>query len=326
MNSNKVYENGMIGLVVGDALGCPVQFMSREAIKRRGLVSGMEGYGTYNMPEGTWTDDSSMALAALASIVEKKTVDPEDIMRRFVDWDRNGAYTPFGRAFDQGGTCTEAIDNFLRDGSIENCGPDSEFSNGNGSLMRILPICIAAYLCQKENNLNDEEAIGMVDKASALTHRHARSKMACGIYWFLVKAIMDQHDDPLMKCMASGIKEAENFYQKHSDRHEWSCYSKMSDLKTFSALPESEIKSSGYVVDSLEAAVWCLITTKDLPSALLKAVNLGGDTDTIAAIAGGLAGLYYGKEAIPEKWLSTIKRLEWIVTLCSEAEECEIKF
>lgn len=98
MTGRNIMLDGMMGLVVGDALGCPVQFLSREQIKNRGLVTGMEGYGTYNMPVGTWTDDSSMALCELASINEKKRIDLDDIMVRFMDWEFNGAYTPFGEA------------------------------------------------------------------------------------------------------------------------------------------------------------------------------------------------------------------------------------
>ena len=137
-----IWLDGMMGLVVGDALGVPVQFLSRDEIKNRpeGLVTGMEAGGVYNMPEGTWSDDSSMALATLASIIDKKCADPADIMMRFVKWEMNGEYTPFGEAFDQGNTCSSAIYRFAKLPDIKTCGSTGEYANGNGALMRILPV------------------------------------------------------------------------------------------------------------------------------------------------------------------------------------------
>lgn len=195
-----------MGVVVGDALGMPVQFLSREEVKKN-PVEGMEGYGTFNMPEGTWSDDSSMTLAALCSIIEKGKVDSEDIMKRFVAWNYKGEYTPFGKSFDQGRTCIAAIDNYVMNKDTRTCGLDDESSNGNGSLMRIMPICLYAYIHEKNGDISQEEAA-------------------------------------------------------------------------------------------------------------LKAVNLGGDTDTIGAIACGLSGLYYGYNNIPADWISVIKKREWIEDLC----------
>ena len=140
--NKKIWPDGMMGLIVGDALGCPVQFMSREEIAGRGkgLVTGMESGGVYQMPEGTWTDDSSMALATLDSIRELGIVDLEDIMTRFIDWYEDGEYTPFGEAFDIGNTCSSAIENYERERNADTCGETTEYSNGNGSLMRIITL------------------------------------------------------------------------------------------------------------------------------------------------------------------------------------------
>ena len=119
-----IWLDGMMGLVTGDALGCPVQFFSREEIaaRPRGPVIGMESGGVYNKPEGTWTDDSSMALAALAGIRERGEADPDDIMSRFVAWYENGEYTPFGQAFDMGGTCSAAIERYELTKDAATCG------------------------------------------------------------------------------------------------------------------------------------------------------------------------------------------------------------
>ena len=175
MTDRNIMLDVMMGLVVGDALGCPVQFLSREQIKNRGLVTGMEGYGTYNMPVGTWTDDSSMALCELASINEKKGIDLDDIMVRFMDWEFNGAYTPFGEAFDEGNTCRWAIYDYRNHNDPKTCGKTGEYANGNGALMRILPVCL--YYLNRQNIIctSDDEAIHNIHEVTALTHNHLRS-------------------------------------------------------------------------------------------------------------------------------------------------------
>lgn len=322
--TNNIWRNGIMGVVVGDALGMPVQFLTREDVKDS-PVTGMEGYGTYNMPEGTWSDDSSMTLATLCSLIDSRKVDYEDIMERFVAWDYKGEYTPFGTAFDQGRTCTAAIYNYVKNKNINTCGLDDEYSNGNGSLMRIMPICLWAYEENKKGNITEDEALHMVHQVSALTHAHLRSKMGCGFYYFMVKAILDM-DGTLIERLQKGVDDAVAFYHKGIENLvQMAHYGRLFHLSEFKAVDEDEIKSSGYVVDSLEAAVWSLITTKSFKEAGLKAVNLGGDTDTIGAIACGLAGLYYGFDAIPTDWLVTIKKREKIEDLCGRLDIMEVK-
>ena len=306
--------DGMMGVVTGDALGNPVQFMERAAVLKRpqGPVVGMEAGGVFSTPAGTWTDDSSMSLATLVSIKEKNEVSLVDIMVRFVDWYENGTYTPFGRAFDVGIICSGAIRKYEREKDVTTCGADKERSNGNGSLMRILPVCLFAY----EKRMTDEDAIQMMHGVSALTHAHLRSKISCGLYYFCVKAILDGKGE-LITRLQKGLSDGFAFYEKSGyDLTELACYSRLRDLELCSGLPESGIGSSGYVVDTLEAAIWSLITEESLKATLLKAVNLGNDADTVGAVAGGLGGLYYGFNGIPEEWLEVIQRREWIVGLC----------
>ncbi len=310
-----IWLDGMMGLVVGDALGCPVQFMSREEIADRpqGPVTGMEGYGTYDMPEGTWTDDSSMALAALDSILELGKVDLTDIMKRFVEWYERGEYTPFGESFDIGNTCSLAIDRFEKEHDITSCGGRGERSNGNGSLMRIMPACLYAY----DRGLSPEDAVGTVHDVSSLTHAHQRSKIACGLYYFCVKSVLDGDGLP-EKRLQDGLDLGFTFYGRDiACRVELAHYGRLRNLEEFKTVPVSGIRSSGYVVDSLEAAIWCLITTESFRECLLKAVNLGDDTDTIGAIAGGLAALYYGYDSIPEEWITVIQRRDMIEEMCT---------
>lgn len=320
------YLNGMMGLVVGDALGVPVQFMTREEIENRkeGPVTKMEAGGVYDMPEGTWSDDSSMAIATLVSILECGTLEPSDVMLKFVRWELKGEYTPFGEAFDEGNTCSFAIYDFIDNPDVTTCGRTGEYANGNGALMRILPACIFYYNRQASFKVDmTKEAIAGIDMVSALTHNHKRSKMACGLYYFLVKEILDNKDTKkLNELLQNGIDNGLKFYGKDiSNLTEMAHFGRLFHLNEFEKLEVKEIKSSGYVIDSFEAALWCLLNTNSYKDCMLKAVNLGDDTDTVAAIAGGLAGLYYGYESIPKEWLLEIKRREWIENMCAEADE-----
>ena len=308
-----IWLDGMMGVIVGDALGCPVQFIPRAQIAGRasGPVTGMEEGGTYQMPKGTWTDDSSMALATLASIRELGAIHPDDIMERFVDWYEDGEYTPFGYPFDMGTTCSMAIEKYERQKNTATCGGTSEHSNGNGSLMRIMPACLYAY----DRNLSAAEAVRVVHIVGGLTHNHLRAKIACGLYCFCVKAVLDE-EGTLPERIQKGLNEGFAFYEQDAaNAKELSRYARLRDVQAFGAAPVTEIRSSGYVVDSLEAAIWSLVRSGSFRECLLSAVNLGEDTDTIGAIAGGLAALYYSYDAIPADWLAVIRRREWIEDL-----------
>lgn len=309
---NDYWKAGMMGLLVGDALGVPVQFMSREEIKNRpsGLVKDMEGHGTYDMPEGSWSDDGSMALATLDSIYKLGKVDLDDIMKCLVSWELKGAYTPLGYAYDQGNTCTRAIYNYIGGADARHCGVTGEHANGNGALMRILPVCLHAYDKLKSQEMTLDQAVTAVHEVAALTHNHLRSCIACGFYFFMVKSILDGDSSrPLIKLLQEGIDQAMAYYKKNITNIPQMAYlGKIFDLEAFKGAKESAIISSGYVISSIEAAMWCLITTDNLKDCLLKCVNLGDDTDTIAAIAGGLAGLYYGYESIPRTWCKKVEK------------------
>lgn len=314
MNRN-AYIDGMMGLVVGDALGVPYEFSSREQMKAESATD-MIGYGTYNVPAGTWSDDSSMALATLDAL--RNGCDLEAIMRNFADWLYNRNYTPYGEVFDIGFTCRTAISNYVKSGNINTCGCGEEYENGNGSLMRILPACI--YFCNEEvsGRSSVNEIIKNIHAVSALTHSHLRSMIACGLYYFLVKEII-VGSGSISERLQKGFNSGFAFYEADpANLTELAYYESMRSMAEFSKLTDSDIKSSGYVVSSLEAAVWCAANTSDYRICVLKAVNLGSDTDTVAAIAGGIAGLYYGYDDIPEKWKSLIAKREWIERLCHE--------
>lgn len=314
MNKSNIWLNGIMGVVVGDALGVPVEFKERQEL-RNDPVETMRGYGSFNLPAGSWSDDTSMTLATLDSL--RKGFNRHDIMRKFISWIRQAEYTPFGNVFDMGNICYRAIAKYELLGDIDHCGCDKDYENGNGSLMRILPACLYFYQKQKGEGMPDEEAIEHIHAVSALTHAHIRSLIACGLYYFMIKSILD-NEGTLMERLQMGVQAAFSFYKSiDTDADELNHFKRITDLKEFSVIPEDDIRSTGYVVDTLEAAVWCLINTDSYKTCTLKAVNLGDDTDTVSAIAGGLAGLYYGYRNIPKEWLETIQKREWIEGMCN---------
>ena len=314
-NTN-IWLNGIMGVVVGDALGCPVQFETREEVARH-PVTGMHGHGSFNLPEGSWTDDSSLTIALLESIRRVGKIDPDDIMGNFMKWLYDGEFTPYGESYDIGRGTMQAIDRYKRNRNWRKCGGDEERNNGNGSLMRIMPACIYCTVMERSGMYSDRDAIDVIHSVGGLTHAHIRSNIACGLYFFMVKRILFG-EGSLQERMQEGLIQGFAFYESClADKENLHYYDRLRDLTAFKSVPADKIKSTGYVVDTLEAAVWSLLTTDRFEQALLKAVNLGDDTDTVGAIAGGLAGLYYGYTSIPEEWLSAIKRRAWIEDMCS---------
>lgn len=297
----------ILGHAVADALGLPVQFYDR--IERdNDPVTDMREYGVFSMPKGSWSDDTSLSLCALDSLA-KGNLDYEDIMKNFGLWYFQGEFTPLGFAYDIGGTCAEAIESyFLRDKGLENCGGREERSNGNGSLMRIHPF----VLYQAAKGISPEDGMADTFKASALTHAHNRSKLGCGIYACVLNELLCA---PTKTSVYRGLELAKSLL---CNEPEFSKYSRLFD-DDFAELPRDSIISGGYVVTTLEAALWCLLTTDSYRACVLKAVNLGKDTDTVAAVTGGLAGALYGLEGIPADWLEVLMLREYIEALCERA-------
>ena len=309
---NNIWLDGVMGVVIGDALGCPVQFETREEVASH-PITGMRGNGTFNLPAGSWTDDSSLTIALMESIKRLDRIDLNDIMNNFVKWLDEGVFTPFGYAYDIGRGTMWGIEMYKKHKDPLHCASDDEWNNGNGSLMRILPVCL--YCWNKQ--LIDDVAIDAVHKVSSLTHAHIRSNIACGLYYFMIKSVLEG-DSCLKDRLQNGLNNGFSFYKNALvDQENVAFYDRLRDLATFANTPSSDIKSSGYVVSSLEAAIWSLINTSSFETALLTAVNLGDDSDTVGAITGGLGGLFYGYKAIPKEWLQVIQRREWIESLCN---------
>ena len=272
-----VIYNSIMGLIVGDACGVPVEFKKRDTFK----VDCMTGYGTYNQPCGTWSDDSSMTLATMDSIARLGKISPKDIMNSFYSWLEYGTYTPYGDVFDVGSTARAAIRRYSQGVPLKRCGGKTRMDNGNGSLMRILPLAFVE--CRDKD----------IAEISALTHAHEISKTACIIYITIVRGIM--RGDSLKQAIAYGAY--------YTDLPE---FGRLNNLQNLS---RDEISSTGYVVDTLEAALWCLLHSDNYRDCILLAVNLGGDTDTIAAVTGGLAGLMW---KVPDDYISQLASLDTI--------------
>jgi len=298
----------MLGHAVADAIGVPVEFCRREELAANPITE-MKGFGTYPFPKGCWSDDTSMSLCVLESLTKNK-IDYEDIMNNFGKWYFKDEFTPTGEMFDVGNACSTAIEKYFKDKlPLNECGLKEEYSNGNGSLMRIHPM--ALYLYTRED-LTLEEKIEVIHNTSALTHAHERSKIGCGIYSFVLWELLKEPDKINV---FEGLKKAMQFYR---DYPEFEKYSRIFE-KPFVISKQEEIYSSGYVVYTLEAALWCLLTTTSYEECVLKAVNLGDDTDTVGAVAGGLAGALYGYNSIPTKWLEVLKRKDYIEDMCERA-------
>lgn len=294
MNSTHRFLGGLYGSLVGDALGVPVEFSSREA-RKQDPVAGMRAYGVHGQPAGTWSDDGSLLLCAMESLVEKG-FDPEDMGTRFLQWYDFGHWGAHGLVFDIGNATSSALNRISLGTPALEAGGQSESDNGNGSLMRILPVVLA--------NLHATEDIfvARLEEASAITHRHARSKMACVFFGMMVRALHDglRREEALLQTRAcfAGIYERSSEFSHFSDLLH-------ADLGLRS---ESGIRSGGYVMETLTSSLWCLLTTESFSECVLKAVNLGSDTDTTGCVAGGLAGVAYGNDAIPPEWRAALPR------------------
>lgn len=299
----------LLGLAVGDALGVPVEFIGRE-VRRRHPVATMRGYGTHHQPPGTWSDDSSLTFCLAETLARPNgRVAPPDLAdfgRRAINWLDNSYWTAHGEIFDVGNATRAAIQNLRAGVAPTQAGPRSESDNGNGALMRILPLVFhETWLAEA---LNLPAAWALTEAAASVTHGHARSSLGCFFYLLVARGLVKGFSIAAAYAQARDL--ANSWVHKHASAkpfYEWPRYAAFLE-GNLDTLPEAEIKSSGYVVHTLEAALWCLLTHDTYAATVLAAVNLGDDTDTTGAVAGGLAGLAYGEAAIPAEWLAVLAR------------------
>ena len=298
----------IMGVAVGDALGLPAQFYSRKVLDKYPLVKMVE---SEEGAAGTYSDDTAMTLCTLASFTENNwQLDLQDIMNRFIDWYGHGYMAVNHKTIDVGIATRKAIQRAYDGVPLDKCGGADEWDCGNGSLMRISPVIF--YLQRNAQ----ADILKTVSTISSLTHAHQRCIMCCYIYVVLgLQLLKNPGQDKtelfkkIMTSLAADVKE--KFAPDETE-----LLARLYDIENFINLSRDEIKSSGYVIDTLEASLWCFLTTDNFKDCILKAVNLGDDADTVAAIAGAFAGLYYGLDAIPEEWVGSLLGKENIYKLC----------
>ncbi len=299
----------LLGLAVGDALGVPVEFLSRVA-RRQDPVTGMRAYGTHGQPAGTWSDDSSLTFCLAETLARPggRSGEPDlaDFARRSINWLYNSYWTATGETFDVGNATRVAIGRLERGTEPTKAGPNSESDNGNGALMRILPLVF--HDTWRAENLDLNAAWVLTEAVASVTHGHPRSTLGCFLYLLVARGLLSGLS-PSGAC--AQMRELVNPWLENGSipavvedkYYRWWVLS--GELVN---QPVSKIASSGYVVHTLEAALWCLLRHDTYAATVLAAVNLGDDTDTTGAVAGGLAGLAYGEAGIPDEWLAVLAR------------------
>lgn len=301
---------GLWGSLVGDALGVPVEFKDRFTVQSD-PVTDMREFGTHHQPRGTWSDDSSMLLCTADSLVNHE-FSLADMGARFVRWMNENLWTAHGEVFDMGGTTATALRRIGQGTPAAQAGGLHEDSNGNGSLMRILP-AVLRFVGEPI-----ESYAKRLEQVSAITHGHGRSKMACVFYGLMVRQLLlGWHPQAALD---SARAEFTSWYERSSE------FSRFNHIleDDLGNIPEGEIVSTGYVLHTLHASLWCLLRTNNYRDCVLKAVNLGGDTDTTGCVAGGLAGIAYGMKSIPADWIRRLARKGDVDCLFHEfVELCE---
>jgi ADP-ribosyl-[dinitrogen reductase] hydrolase len=309
ISENKI-KSVLFGVAVGDALGVPVEFNSRQVIKKK-PVTDMVGYGTYNLPSGTFSDDSSLTFCLAEALTNE--FDLNAIGQNFVKWYLNSYWTPRGKVFDVGAATAQAIHRLSNGERPDLAGGFDVTSNGNGSLMRISPLLF--YLLDKP--IDDRYEI--TKQVSSITHGHIRSVIACFYYLEFARQLF-MGEDKFEIYENLKIEVSDFLTTIPINQSEVAIFDRLLKGDIYK-LTEEKIFSSGYVLHTLEASIWCLLTTNTYEDAVLKAVNLGNDTDTTGAVTGGLAGLLYGINSIPTKWLKQLARHDDIENLAERLSE-----
>jgi ADP-ribosyl-[dinitrogen reductase] hydrolase len=293
------YQGCLLGLAAGDAVGTTVEFKERGTFPP---LTDMVGGGPFRLQAGQWTDDTSMALCLAHSLVEQQGFDGDDQMQRYNNWRVHGYMSSNGRCFDIGVTVSEALSQYLSSGNPF-AGTNTPFAAGNGSLMRLAPVPM--YFSP-----DLEQVIYFAGESSRTTHGAKECIDACRYFASLLHCAFTGMDkESLLSC---------SLYQPQTRK-----------IKAIMQLNYREksieqIKGSGYVVDCLEAALWCFAQTDSFADAILMAANLGDDADTTAAVCGQIAGAFYGVDAIPEQWRNKITQADDIIMLANRLHDIAI--
>jgi ADP-ribosyl-[dinitrogen reductase] hydrolase len=282
------YRGTLLGLACGDAVGTAVEFKARGSFPP---LTGMIGGGPFHLKPGEWTDDTSMALCLAASLIEKKGFDARDQMERYLKWSENGYLSSNGTCFDIGNTIGAALHHYKETGEPF-IGSTDASSAGNGSLMRLAPVVLFFY---PDRDL----CLHYCAESSRTTHGTSVCLDACRLFGDMLFRALDGVDkENILLCSPDELVSFEALLSILHGNY----FDKLS----------SEIRGSGYVVKSLEAALWCFWWTDNFEQAILTAANLGDDADTTAAICGQISGAYYGESGIPASWLKLLVMKEKI--------------
>jgi ADP-ribosylglycohydrolase len=281
----------LLGLAIGDALGAAVEFQMPGTFEP---VTDYRAGGPHGLNPGEWTDDSSMALALADSIADVGW-DLDDQAERYVAWWRTGKYSSNGRVFDIGITTSAALMRFVETGNARESGARDERSSGNGSIMRLAPVPIAYHRCFPDQlAMLDERAA----ESSLPTHASPQCLSSCRYFALLMAGLIHGLDrDEVLSPDWEPLQQLRTLEPLHDEVGEVS-------RGSFRERQPPEISGSGYVVRSLEAALWAFHDAADFRDAVLKAVNLGDDADTTGAVCGQLAGAYWGESDIPDAWIA----------------------
>lgn len=301
--------DGILGLVIGDAMGVPIEFMDREVLLAK-PVTRMLGYGNFEIDKGNWSSNTALSLATMDSLTKCRKIDLNDMMRRYCKWINEGEYTSTGFAFDIGNTTKTALTKYYHDKLAPlKCGGKNVNENGNGSLIRMFPIAYFAY----KKELTNEQIEYLAITTSSITHAHEISTLSCYIYMMYINFLLRGYDK-----YESYIKLRKNDYSMF----------KKETIKLFkrilnddiSNLTIDDINSSEYVLSSLEAVFWVILNTNSYAESIIGAINLGNASNNIGAITGSIAGIIYGNKNIPENWLNDLVDISLIQKMCSKYE------
>ena len=301
---------GLIGLAVGDALGVPVEFEPRER-RDEDPVTGMRHGGFHAQPAGTWSDDTSLTFCTVEALLDNYTVD--HLGRLFIEWLQASRWTARGEVFDVGGTTRAAIKRLADGVPATESGSPLECDNGNGSLMRILPV-VLAY-----SRWSIPLMLERIHEVSRVTHAHPRSLFACGLHGLITRNLLF-HRAP-GAAYRYAMETSRTYYKQGPWREEQRVFRSLLRGTLGEATPD-RIHAHGFVVSTLEAAVWSLVTTRNYRDCVLRAVNLGEDTDTVGAIAGGMAGVAYGIDGIPGEWVDQLARRDELMATARQFAAC----
>ncbi|CAD7699086.1 unnamed protein product [Ostreobium quekettii] len=286
------FRGCLLGLATGDAVGTTLEFRPRGTFAP---ITDMNGGGPFELSAGQWTDDTSMALCLATSLTARCKFDPADQMARYVRWLTEGYLSSTGSCFDIGGTTRGSLAKYMIDGTVF-AGPTGPRTAGNGSLMRLAPVPMFYHP-------ERQAAVHYAGESSRTTHGAKECVDACRMYAdMLVSALSGKTKEEMLSTAVTPVS------------------SKLQSISngSYKNKPASDIKGTGYVVECLEAALWCFWSTSSFREAILEAANLGDDADTTAAVCGQIAGAYYGESNIPSAWLKKLAMRDDIAKLADD--------